>query len=393
MEGVEGFRAITRLLFIVALAASAVPSYARGETASPGAEVLPNGDVRVQGSGARPELFFACDLKTDQLESFFSNTAMVANLKELNAGIALGISDFSPARAQVVRQLNQAGIPVIAGLMLPGQGVYLNAGNAPEAAARFAKFESWTTAYGLKWSAVGLDIEPNLKDFADIRNHRLRLAARLLRRSFDAQGVRRAREAYAALIATIHSDGYPVETIQMNFLADERRVHTTILERLFGIVDARADDEVLMVYSSFNHAAGGAVVWSYGPDAQAIAIGSTAGSGDPALDAKFGPLNWGEFSRDLIIASHFSRLVGVYNLQGCIRQGFLERLNTLDWNQSVTIPASSIRRVKHFRQTVEAVLWLVSRLPYFLAAGFVLIAVLIWRHRAKKPSETRSVRA
>ncbi|MGC2422014.1 MAG: hypothetical protein WA405_10230, partial [Candidatus Acidiferrales bacterium] len=85
MEGVEGFRAITRLLFIVALAASAVPSYARGETASPGAEVLPNGDVRVQGSGARPELFFACDLKTDQLESFFSNTAMVANLKELNA--------------------------------------------------------------------------------------------------------------------------------------------------------------------------------------------------------------------------------------------------------------------------------------------------------------------
>ena len=394
MKGIEGFRAITRLLFIIALAASAVPSYARAETASPGAEVLPDGDIRVQGSGVRPELFFACDMKTDQLESFFSDASIIASLKELNAGVGLTIQDFSPTRAQLVRRLNQAGIPVVAWMVLPWQqGVYMNARNEPEAAARFAAFESWTAANDLKWAAVGLDIEPNLRDFAAIRNHKLRLAATLLWRSFDAQGVRRAREAYSALISTIRSDGYPVQTYQLNFLADERRVHTTILERLFGIVDVKPDTEVLMIFPSFNHAAGAAVVWSYGQEAQAIDIGSTASSGDPAIDAKFGPLNWDEFSRDLIIASHFSRVVGVYNLQGCIRQGFLERLKTLDWSQSVTIPVSSIRRMAHFRHVVETVLWLVSRLPYFLSAAFVLIAVLLWRHRAKKPSETRSVRA
>src|SRR5579863_3577971 len=256
MKSAARFHAVAGLIFIAALAAAAaLSSYSREAIVTSGAEVLPNGDIRVQGSGVQPELFFGCDMDSDKLESFFSDAALIANLKALNAGIALGISDFSRARARAVRELNQDGIRVIAGLSLPDQGVYLNAGNVREAAARFETFETWTAANGLKWSAVGLDIEPNFSDFAAMRDQKFRLAATLLRRSFDAQGVQRGREAYAALIAAIQSRGYPVETIQMNFLADERSIHTTILERLFGIVDVRANDEVLMVYSSFNHAA------------------------------------------------------------------------------------------------------------------------------------------
>jgi hypothetical protein len=82
-----------------------------------------------------------------------------------------------------------------------------------------------------------------------------------------------------------------------------------------------ANDEALMVYSSFHHALDGALVWTYGADAQSMAVGSTASTGNAETDAKFGPLNWEEFSRDLIIASHFSKLVGVYNLEGCISAG------------------------------------------------------------------------
>jgi hypothetical protein len=115
-------------------------------------------------------------------------------------------------------------------------------------------------------------------------------------------------------------------------------VATTLLERLFGIVDLRAQsEEVLMIHSSFNHQAGAAMVWTYGPDAETIAVGSTSASGDPKMDAKFPPLNWDEFSRDLTVASHFSRIVGVYSLEGCVRQGFLPRLKALDWGQTVTI--------------------------------------------------------
>ncbi len=75
-----------------------------------------------------------------------SSTALVkleARGARLNAGITLSLIDLSPGRAQVVRQLNAAGIPVTAGLALSGaEGFYLNASNAAQGEARFRDFRS-----------------------------------------------------------------------------------------------------------------------------------------------------------------------------------------------------------------------------------------------------------
>jgi hypothetical protein len=76
---------------------------------------------------------------------------------------------------------------------------------------------------------------------------------------------------------------------QFPFIADEREVRSTLLERLFGIVDVRGDREVLMLYSSLNRAADSALIWQYGPSAQFIVVGITAG--DPQPDARMGPLS------------------------------------------------------------------------------------------------------
>jgi hypothetical protein len=397
------------LIFVLTVAASTRLLSVPGAVAEDNPHILSNGDVRVPGVGVRPHLFFACELATDLLGAFFSDPAIAGNLKELNAGVALAIKDLSPERAQVVRRLNEAGIPTIAWLVLPmDQGYYLNAENAAEAGARFIAFEKWTADNRLRWAAVGLDIEPNFSDFAEMRAHKLRFAATLLRRSFDMRRVLRARQAYSSLIRRIHSEGYAVQTYQFVFLADERKVHSTLLERLFGIVDVnpRAPEspakaatasrgeavnssrdlngEVLMIYTSFNHKAGAAIIWSYGPEAQAIAVGSTASSGDPAMDAKFPPLDWDELSRNLIVASHFSRVVGVYSLEGCVHQGFLPRLRTLDWNQSVIISASALRKARHVRHVVETVIWTASHLPYLALLAILAMAVFIWLRSSRK---------
>jgi hypothetical protein len=137
----------------------------------------------------------------------------------------------------VVRQLNSAGIPVTAWLALPGQqGYYLNASNAAQAEVRFTEFQKWTADSGLRWSGVGLDIEPNVQEFTSIA----RAASAALKRLLDTATVTRARTAYEAFIARIEAAGYHVETYQFPFIADERKVRSTLLERLFGIVDVRA---------------------------------------------------------------------------------------------------------------------------------------------------------
>jgi hypothetical protein len=334
--------------------------------------------VRVTAPAKHPQLNFACQMETAALQSLFSDPDVIRDLRQLNAGISLSLIDLSPGRTQVVRQLNSAGIPVTAWLALPGgQGYYLNASNAAQAEARFTEFQKWTADSGLRWSGIGLDIEPNIQEFSSVG----RAASAALKRVFDPDTVPRARTAYEAFIARIEAAGYRVETYQFPFIADEREVRSTLLERLFGIVDVRGDREVLMLYSSFNRAADSALIWQYGPSAQFIVVGITAG--DPQPDARRGPLSWEELSHDVIVASHFSPVVGIYNLEGSVHRGFLPRLKALDWNQPVIISADQNRQIIRFRARVQAALWTLSRLPYFALAMLLADAWFLLRRRRR----------
>jgi hypothetical protein len=346
-------------------------------------------DILVPGGkgGAPPHLVLASDQSTGELESMLSEPGVIADLIDLKAGIALALPDLTVDRARLVRQLNRDGVPVTAWLTLPTeQGYYLNASNGRQAEARFQDFEKWTTANGLRWAAIGLDIEPNIQDFATLRQgNKWRLFLTLLGRYVDVQRVRDANYTYSALIREIRSHGYQVETYQFPFIADERAVRSSLLERLTGIVDVGGDREVLMVYTSFNQSLDSALIWVYGPDAQAIAVGSTTG---PTSDPHFARLNWEEFSRDLMVANHFTHVIGVYNLEGCVRQGFLARLKNVNWNESVTLSAESVRRATQFRKRVQRVLWIVSNLPFFLAAILVVFVLMATRWNKRRVRRT-----
>ena len=98
-------------------------------------------------------------------------------------------------------------------------------------------------------------------------------------------------------------------------------------------------------------------------------VGVTAG--DPQPGARMGPLTWEELEHDVIVASHFSPVVGIYNLEGSVRRGFLPRLETIDWTQPVIISADANRQVILLRARVQAALWTLSRLPYFALAIFL----------------------
>jgi hypothetical protein len=165
-----------------------------------------------------------------------------------------------------------------------------------------------------------------------------------------------------------------VQTYQLPFLAEERETHSTLLERLFGIVDVRGNDEVLMAYSSFNHAAGGGIPLLYGPQTETLAVGITSDDKAAGMTA----LSWEEFSRDLIVAAHFSHVVGVYSLEGCIRNGYLPRMIALDWGQTVTIPASQIAAAEKFDRDVRHGIGFFSRLPYVVVVVLICVVAFVW---------------
>jgi len=269
------------------------------------------------------------------------------------------------------------------------QGSYLNADNEPAAAARFAAFDAWSREQGLRWEGVGLDIEPNFAELSALKRRWWRLSTTLLRRTFDGSRLYRARQDYSELIGTIRSRGYPVQTYQMPFLSVEREAHSSLFDRMLGTVDVRGDQEYMMLYTSFARPVGGAMIWTLGPNAQAISIGVT--DGGPGTSPA--PLNWDEFSRDLILASHFSRFVGVYNLEGCVNQGFLPRLKSFDWSGTVIIPADTLRRTDRVHRALRLVLWIGTYLPYLIAVLLLAIVAIVRGRRIRNRNREFSMRA
>lgn len=106
-------------------------------------DAIPAGDIHLGGLTAPPRLEFASSSDIGQLQALFSQD-VIDDLRQLHAGVGMA-PDLSPKRAAAVRMLNDAGIPVSAWIALPvEQGYYLNASNAPQAAARYAEFATWT---------------------------------------------------------------------------------------------------------------------------------------------------------------------------------------------------------------------------------------------------------
>ena len=326
---------------------------------------------------ARPKLSFFCELEPEPLKGLFTE-AVIKRMVSLKATVCLGILDLSAERAAVVNRLNRSGVPVVAWLLLPkDQGYWFNAGNAPQALDRYEQFRLWSAEQNLVWAGVGLDIEPDIRDLSALGMTRGRMILRLLPRLFHIRQMRRARTAYRALIALIHASGYPVESYQFSAIADERRVGSTVLQRLAGLVDISVDREVWMLYTSQHRPNGAGFLASYAPEAQAIGLGVTGGGVvEPGLPMP-APLTWEEFARDLRLAWLWCNDLFIFSIEGCVEQGFLDRLETFDWDLPILTPDAGKARVDAWRGTIQSGLWLAQRLPYIMVG--VGAGLMAWK--------------
>jgi hypothetical protein len=267
-------------------------------------------------------LIFYCELEPAPLQALFADGSVVDALRRLGAGVSLGLLDLSDGRAQIARHLQDAGVPLIAWLLVDrADGYFAHAGNAPAVAARYDAFRAWSARHALRFEALGLDFEPDLRELDLIVSHPVRGLARWVRRAFDDGRRARAEGDYRALAARVRADGLRFETYQFPLLVDERRAGSRLLQRAAGLVDVPADREVLLLYSSLLYPRGPGPLCSYAAEAGAVAIGSTGGGLDhqPKLSRE-------EFRRDLALADRGPGPVYVFSLEGCVQGGLLADL-------------------------------------------------------------------
>ncbi len=325
---------------------------------------------------AQPRLTFFCELDPDSLKEVFTKSSALKTLKKLGAGVSLGILDLTPERAAMVTLLNKAGIPVTAWLLLPkNAGYWFNLENVEIASDRYARFVSWTKEHGLHWEGIGLDIEPdiNLINLL-IRKRGLGL---LIKKLFNRFQLSDAEDGYVSLIERMRQDGYYVESYQIPFVLDEKRVKSTILKKVLGIVSLPVDAEIPMLYSSMFKSKSPGLLLSYAQESPFIAIGSTGGGVVMEGHGEMASLSPDEFMRDLALASEFSRHIHVFSLEGCIQQGILDRIHQRpEVNQSWKYRKEK-SRVDFTRHLLRGLLWIISNLHWIMIVVSVLVLIFI----------------
>ena len=328
-----------------------------------------------------PPLIFACELDIPELVKLFSRDAVLDSLKSLEAGIAMGLRDLTPQRAEVVQKLNQAGIPVTAWLLLPiQQGYWFNLDNFPAAEQRYRDFLEWSSQFNLTWQRVGLDIEPDIHFIQEFKHGFLAGLSSLVSKARKRKSNQKVQGQYLGLVHQIRRDGFEVESYQFPFILDARRTNSHLLQALSGILDLPVDHEVLMLYSSFERPFGPALLRSYGIEAQAVGIGSTGGGVDLEGVTDTHPMTWDEFKQDLLSAGRMNKDIFVFSLEGCLQQGYLEKLGRLDWDERPRA-ARFARQVGIGRDILQGILWLSAR-PWI--ALFALPPILIWIRRKRQ---------
>lgn len=342
---------------------------------------------------SHPHLIFFTRLDPAALHRLLVDDRLLDELVAHGHGIALAVTSLDDALAGVVRHLNVSKVYTVAWLLLPVEyGCWLNAQNYPQALEQYHAFRVWAHSHHLHFDAIGLDIKPPIHDVLRLQQRKWRDIAWHL--THDDVLYPAASAAYHQLIAEIRRDTYQVHTYQLPLLADDRRAGTTLLQRTLDIVDMPSDVEVFMCFSSawlagLPHDLGGALIASYRPAADSIAVGSTGtGSVHDGIGEMMPPLSWPALERDLLLAARYTDTIYIFSLEGCSEAGFLSQIARMDW----TSEAHPLLQRTILVTLVRFVLFVTLMLARFhrslLAwSGWVVVVLLLLQRRRRARKE------
>lgn len=307
---------------------------------------------------ANPIISFFNEMKSPELVQLFKDSSIIVHLKKMNAEIRMGILDLTTDRAKVIKNLNAAGVPVVAWLLLPEEkGYWFNSSNGKEAIARYQEIKKWADSNQVVFSGIGLDLELDYNDAKLIQTHPWKLISKIPARLYDKTELEKGRKEYAELIQLIKADHYKVESYYASFIKDEVDLQQTAIQQATKFLDIKTDKEIPMLYSSFMGNPDG-LIKIYGIDLklEAVAIGSTGGGVDTTLPT----LTYEQLVHDLNVAAKQSKEIHIFSLEGCVRKGYLAKLVDYKYDSSVVLDAKQIQSIKKVQTIFRTVSTLLS---------------------------------
>ena len=310
--------------------------------------------------------------------------AAIAVLAVHRVRIVLAMRDFTDVRAERVRALNRAQIPVVAWITRDTTDVvrHYSMHDAGLVRERYTDWQQWSTQQGLHWDAVALEVEPDLHEAVHFSAEPQVNTNVLIQRVADHWHIESATRAFDEVFAHIRRDGLSIEVFEVPFVRDDRVSGSTLARRVMGLPELHGDRSVARLHSSMIRPYGSGVIANYAPEFSAVAIGD--------LQAHDGhqPLSADELWRDL---AHVAacRVAHVYlaGLSLVDMPAVMAQVLSFTW---VRAPAPVIddtqQRVSRMRAGVRALLWAGARPAVLLP---LLSQVLLLIRRMLRPHEVQ----
>jgi len=324
----------------------------------------------------RIQLTYMCDIPAAELADFFDE-ALIAHMGVHRLRICLTMRDFSPLRAELVRRLNRARIVVVAWIVRDEHDSARDyrMHDAALLGERYREFLQWSTQHGLGWDAIGIDIEPDIRDAVRFGDQPTVDVNTLVRRIADRWHIDAATSDYATVVTQMRADGFAVESYEIPFVRDDRVSGSTIARRLLGLPDLAADRTVIQLYSSNVRPYGPGLIATYAPEASSVLIGSIAADGHNR------PLSENELLRDLghvaacgVTHIYIADMQAVYAVPG-----LADLIVAQAWRTQTLPPTDEVHhQVSRMRAGVRALLWAGAR-PAVLLPLLIPVLLLIRR--------------
>ncbi len=324
----------------------------------------------------RLQLTYMCDMPAAELADFFDDK-LIAHLGMHNVRICLAIRDLSSLRVALVQRFNSARIAVVAWIVRDEQQLLreYRMHDAALVSTRYGEFLQWSNLHGLGWDAVGIDIEPDIREAVRGGNQPSVDINTLVQRIADRWHIDEATAAYSHLVAQMRSDGFAVESYEIPFVRDDRVSGSTIARRLLGLPDFAADRTVIRLSSSNLRPYGPGLIATYAPESSSVLIGSIAS------DENNRPLSQYELLRDLghvsacgVTQIYIADIQAVYAVPG------LADMIVTQAGRPQTLPPTDEfhHQVARMRAGMRALLWAGAR-PAVLLPLLIPVLLLIRR--------------
>jgi len=324
---------------------------------------------------AQRVISFFNELKSPELVELFKDSTIIPNLKALHGEIRMGTLDLTPERAAIMKKLNEAGVPVVAWLVLSeADGYFSNSINADLSQKRYYEIKAWAKQNQIKLKGIGLDFEIDMNDLKLAKTNPFKLAYKMFTRLYeDDSNLKSAKLKYDSLIAQIKTDGFEVEGYYFPYIDDEVSNGSTSIQKMARFIRYKTDKDIPMLYSSLNGNGDGSLK-IYGADVNlyATGLGSTGGGIDTS-----GLLSYGQLVHDMNIAFKTVKEVHIFSLEGAVKAGMMPKLLTYKYDSTVAYNQKSIEDAFAVRKKVKLISSILSYPTLFLATILLVIFLLI----------------